>query len=244
MCGRFTLSSPADVIADWFHIVVPDDCMPRYNIAPTQTVLTIDAGEEDRAARPRRWGLIPSWARDPDIGQRMINARSETAAEKPSFRKALEKRRCLIPASGFYEWKKQDDGKQPYLIRMSQDPVFAFAGLWERWKSPDDQPLETCTILTTEANEVMKSLHHRIPVILHPKSYDTLLSPEPVPEEIRETLFKPFAESSLRAHPVSRHVNSPRNDDPTCEVPVVDKDTDPSDDSEKEDPDEHQGLLF
>lgn len=246
MCGRFTLSSPADVIADWFQVVIPDQCVPRYNIAPTQGILTVGKVNDERATAIRRWGLIPSWAKDPDIGHRMINARSETAAEKPSFRKALEKRRCLIPASGFYEWKKTGTGKQPYLIRIANEPVFAFAGLWESWNAPEGDVWETCTILTTDANPFMKSLHHRMPVILRQDDYDAWLDPEPVTSETQSRLFEPLADVTLDAFPVSRHVNSPRNDDPSCEDRVDPEIEIPKPTPKSSPPpsDGEQGLLF
>ena len=190
---------------------------PNYNVAPTQEVPAVVAGNGggDRRLEMLRWGLIPSWADDPGIGARMINARSETVAEKPSFRRAFKERRCLIPADGFYEWQKTNGGKQPHYIRMKNGRPFAFAGLWESWKG-DGNEIRSCTILTTNPNDIAGEIHNRMPVILPPEGYEVWLYPD-----VRETdqllsLLAPYPPSDMEAYPVSRRVNSPSNNEPSC----------------------------
>ncbi len=217
MCGRFTLAvDPADLI-DAFGLdpnASPDLAVvgPRYNIAPTQAVAVVP-NTAPRHLEVMRWGLIPSWAKDPKIGSSLINARGETVAEKPSFRSAFKRRRCLILADGFYEWKKEaGGGKTPYFIQMADERPFAFAGLWEVWRPADGSELPTCTIVTTTPNSVMAQLHDRMPVILAPEQYDIWLAEgeRPAPELL--SLIQPFA-GQLKARPVSTRVNSPRFDD-------------------------------
>jgi putative SOS response-associated peptidase YedK len=195
---------------------------PRYNIAPTQTVFAVRVNEAGkREAALLHWGLIPSWADDPKIGYRMINARSETAASKPAFRHALRRKRCLIAASGFYEWQKTGTKqKQPYYIHRRDDKPFAFAGLWEAW-SKGEEPIESCTILTTEANDLMRPLHDRMPVILDLKKYDRWLDPGVQEAKKLESLLVPYSEDDLVAYPISTWVNSPRNQGTQCIKPVV-----------------------
>jgi putative SOS response-associated peptidase YedK len=167
MCGRYTLRISVDSLVEAFEIEeYPPSLNPSYNIAPTQEVAAVVEEDEKRKLEMLRWGLIPSWAKDPAIGNKMINARAETVSEKPSFRKAFKVRRCLILADGFYEWQKTDNGKQPYHIKMQDDSPFAFAGLWETWKNGEE--IRSCTIITTDANDLMGEIHHRMPVILHP----------------------------------------------------------------------------
>ena len=177
MCGRYTLTADAESIQLAFNL---DDVEgwtdPRFNIAPSQEVAVI-TGRDPRALSFMKWGLVPSWAKDPKIGNRMINARSETAAEKPSFRTAFKRRRCLIPADGYYEWSKRDKKKVPMYIQHSERDLFAFAGLWESWKRPDGTWLNSCTILTTEANETIRPVHHRMTVIIEPEDYELWLAP-------------------------------------------------------------------
>jgi len=224
MCGRYTLTVDLDQIAEEFGLVEVRDIMPnpRYNIAPTQHVPVVRSCDGKRSLDLLRWGLIPSWAKDADIGNRMINARGETAAEKPAFRGAFKKRRCLVPATGFYEWKKgaAKGPKQPYHIHRKDDRPFAFAGLWESWTDPDDASVETFTILTTDANATLRPLHHRMPVILPRDAYDAWLTAGADEVDDVKALLRPFDENALAATPVDTRVNSPRHDDPACLAPV------------------------
>ena len=214
MCGRFTLAAPAEQVAAQFQLPATPELSARYNIAPTQQVLGVRAADGGREATFFRWGLVPSWAKDLSVGSRMINARAETVAEKPSFRAALRQRRCLIPADGFYEWQAREGGKQPYHITMADGGLFAMAGLYERWKSPEGSWLESCTILTTEANELMRSLHDRMPVILPPEHYDLWLDPGLHDAGPLEALLVPYPAEQMAAAPVSRGVNHVGNDGP------------------------------
>jgi putative SOS response-associated peptidase YedK len=219
MCGRYTLSTPAGRLAEEFRLDDAGDIPPSYNIAPTQQVATILEEEGGRHLEMLRWGLVHSWADDPEIGARMINARSETAAEKPSFRSAFRRRRCLIVADGFYEWKREDGGKQPYYFRMQEGRPFAFAGLWESWEKGDGA-LRTCAILTTRANPVLDGIHDRMPVILPSGAYDLWLDPDADREQISDLLI-PYPGEDLETYPVSRYVNSPRNNDEHCIEPAA-----------------------
>lgn len=217
MCGRYTLTAPKDSIADAFDLSSLPELHPRYNIAPTQEVAVVRRGPNgEREMALLHWGLIPFWAKDPSIGNRMINARAETVAEKPSFRNAYKKRRCLVVADGFYEWKKEASGpKQPFYVRLKEGEVFAFAGLWEKWDK-EEEAIESCTLLTTSPNTLMAEFHHRMPVILHPDDYDTWLDPELKGGERLEGLLQPYEPEAMEAYPVSRMVNSPANDAPGC----------------------------
>ena len=205
----------------------PLNLRPRYNVAPSQDVAAVRANDEGRTLAMLRWGLIPAWAKDSAIGHRLINARSETAPEKPSFRSAFRHRRCLIPADGFYEWKREGKTRQPWLFGLSDGKPFAFAGLWESWTVPQGAALtgslaergpgdavETCTILTTAANETVAPVHGRMPVILPPEIYDPWLAGKDVP-------LAPYPADAMTAHPVSTLVNRPANDDPRCVEPVA-----------------------
>ncbi len=222
MCGRFTLTVSARVLAELFEVPEPDGLAPRYNIAPTQHVLVARTGEGGRELTGVRWGLIPHWADDPSIGNRMINARGETVATKPAFRSALKHRRCLIPADGFYEWKKVGAGKQPHLIRFADKRAFAFAGLWERWLRRDGgEPIDSCTIITTTPNELLRELHDRMPVILPTAAFEEWLRPEPLAAPRLDELLAPHPAAEMEAFPVSRRVNSPANDDPSCVEPLA-----------------------
>ena len=222
MCGRFTLTvDPGDLQEMIPNLVVPQGLSPRYNIAPTQPVAVV-ANTPDLALDFYIWGLIPSWAKDPEIGNRLINARGETIAEKPSFRNAYKRRRCLILADGFYEWKQNADGrgKIPMYIRMISGKPFAFAGLWEIWSSPDGSEIRSCTIVTTQPNKLMQSIHNRMPVILPPEAYSDWLDPaERKPDSLNRWLL-PFPPEDMEAFPVSRVVNSPENDVPECVQPL------------------------
>ena len=224
MCGRYRLSRRKEVLAEHFGADFEDlDWEPRYNIAPTQAVSVIlrDNHVPTLKASLMRWGLIPSWATDPTIGARTINARSETAATKPSFREPLQKRRCLIPADGFYEWKREGKRKQPFCFGVGDDGIFAFAGLWDRWRGPNGQAMETCTILTTAPNELLADVHDRMPVILAPEHYGPWLDPSMQDVAIAVGLLRPFDSKLMRRYPVSNRVNLIANDDPECSAPVT-----------------------
>ncbi|XGW00564.1 MAG: SOS response-associated peptidase [Leptolyngbya sp. BL-A-14] len=229
MCGRFSLTVPAATLAESFQLDALPEWMPRYNIAPTQTVAAI-AMPPARSPNVRspnihlphvrllRWGLVPSWAKDLTIGAKLINARAETVAEKPSFRTAFKQRRCLILADGFYEWQRLDrKTKQPYYFQLASQQPFAFAGLWERWQG-DDDVVETCTILTTEANELLQPVHDRMPVILAPESYEQWLAPTTAAETLQR-LLHPYDADGMKGYPVSTTVNSPVHDSPECVAP-------------------------
>lgn len=223
MCGRYSQTKSWSGLVEHFQIdddVPALNLAPRYNIAPTQDVPVVrhQAGSSKRKIVLLRWGLVPSWAKEPGIGARMINARAETVAEKPSFRSAFKHRRCLIPADGFYEWKKEEAGpRQPYRITLKNRDPFAFAGLWERWeKAPDEIPVKTCTIITTEANDLLQPIHDRMPVILHREDYDKWLNAEANSGESVLPLLRPYPSEEMAFYPVSRHVNNVRNDDPQC----------------------------
>jgi putative SOS response-associated peptidase YedK len=226
MCGRFTLHASPEQIAAQFGVEEPEMLADRYNIAPTQPVgiVRLDQTGNEREWALVHWGLVPSWSKDPSIGARMINARGETVAEKPSFRAALKRRRCLVPADGFYEWKRTAGGKQPYFIHLKDDALFAFAGLWELWTAPDGSELESCTVLTTEPNEVLSSLHDRMPVILAPEDYAQWLGSgkDADKREIEQLqhLIRPFDAQRMEAYPVSTKVNSPMHEGAELVVPV------------------------
>jgi putative SOS response-associated peptidase YedK len=222
MCGRFTQTATPAIIAEQFGVAVPSLFQPRYNIAPSQpiAVIRIEPDSTTRALVMLRWGLIPSWAKDPTIGNQCINAKAETVAEKPSFRSAFKKRRCLVVATGFYEWQVQGRTKQPMWIGLQSQRPFAFAGLWEQWKPADGELLETCTIITTEPNGLMAQIHNRMPVILGPALYDQWLDPTFQPIESLKALLRPYPGEELMAYPVSTLVNNPRQDVPHCLEPV------------------------
>jgi putative SOS response-associated peptidase YedK len=218
MCGRFSLTLTADQLSLAFPwLQVPQQVEPRYNIAPTQPVAVV-ANSNRSQLDYFQWGLVPSWAKDPSIGNRMINARAETLAEKPSFRAAYRRRRCLILADGFYEWQS-DPGrgpKIPYYLRLGNGDPFAFAGLWEDWHAPDGSRLLSCTIITTRPNELVAPIHNRMPAILAPDAYDLWLSPDDQPAERLQPLLGPYRADDMIGYPVSRVVNNPANDVPEC----------------------------
>jgi putative SOS response-associated peptidase YedK len=223
MCGRYLLISRPERLAKAFGARIGGEIAPRYNIAPTQLVpaVRVDAETGVRKLDMLRWGLIPSWATDPQIGNRMINARAESAGKKPSFRDAMRYRRCLIPADGFYEWKTMPRGrKQPYLVQMADEQPFALAGLWERWRGSEDEVVESCTVLTTEANEMVATIHNRMPVIVRPMDYARWLDPaEQAPEQLRD-IFEPYPVEEMMCRPVSAHVNDPKHEDAQCIEPT------------------------
>jgi putative SOS response-associated peptidase YedK len=226
MCGRYTLSVPLSDLVDVFDVQPPTFEYPlRYNIAPTQHAPVVARSGGSRRLGLLRWGLVPPWAKDPAVGSRMINARSETVADKPAFRKAFERRRCLVPADGFFEWKKEaarEGGrtrKTPYWIHRPSRVPFAFAGLWERWGKDEEDALYTFTILTTEASAPIRHIHSRMPAILSREAADRWIDEEASREELLSLLI-PYQGSELDAHPVSSVVNSPRNDTPVCIEPI------------------------
>jgi putative SOS response-associated peptidase YedK len=222
MCGRFSQTATPEMIAQEFDVAVPPLFAPRYNIAPSQPVAAIRIAP-DTATRQLvllRWGLIPSWAKDPKIGHQCINAKAETVAEKPSFRAAFKTRRCLVIATGFYEWQVQGHAKQPMWIGLKSRRPFAFAGLWEQWQPPDGEAIESCTILTTEPNELLRPIHNRMPVILPPASYDQWLDPTVQQAAPLTALLRPYPGEELLAYPVSTLVNNPRHDAPDCLEPL------------------------
>jgi len=209
MCGRFAFYSPSEATAALFGVHASTEVVPRYNIAPTQFIAALRNDEENSPELAMlRWGLVPFWAKDPSIGNRMINARAETVAEKPSFRNAYKKRRCVILADGFYEWRKEADGKTPYFISLADGSPFAFAGLWEDWSSKDtDESLQTTAIITTAASDFMAQLHHRMPVIVRPELVSRWLGGDP--QLLSEAIGNP---PDFRAWPVDRRVNNARNE--------------------------------
>ncbi len=220
MCGRYTLTHPGDLLEE-LGVDSPPQLTPRYNVAPTQNAPVVRAAAQGgRRLDLLRWGLVPFWAQDPKIGNRMINARSETAAEKPSFRHALKQRRCVVPADGFYEWKKVGGGaKQPYHIHLRGRRPFVFAGLWERWtKGPE--PIESFTILTTSPNDKVAELHDRMPVILPREAWDLWLDPSVGDAARVAALMGPCNSGEITFVPVSKMVNRPGNDRPECVQPI------------------------
>ena len=223
MCGRYRLSRRAEILGKYFDAEHDGmDWDPRYNIAPTQSVPVIRQDEKKavRRASLMRWGLVPNWAKDATVGARMINARSETAAEKPAFKELLQRRRCLIPADGFYEWKKSGKSKQPYCFEMMQREPFAFAGLWDSWQTPTGGTLETCTILTTTPNQLLADVHDRMPVILPSAIYDLWLDPGLRDLAMTTGMLKPYDAGQMRRYAVSTLVNDVVNDDRQCSEPI------------------------
>ena len=229
MCGRYRLTAKERWLSDYFNLDPEDvDWAARWNVAPTQEVATIrqDRKEPKRIFALMRWGLIPYWAKDASIANKTINAVSETAAEKPVFREAMRRRRCLIPADGFYEWKRLGPKlKQTYNIGLRDDGLFAFAGLWDRWKNAEGNPVETCTILTTEANALLADVHDRMPLILSPEDYDRWLDPGVTDPKLVADLLKPYDARLMRKYPVSDYVNRADNEGPECAQEV---DTEPA----------------
>lgn len=220
MCGRFSQFRSWEEVHAYLNIFGPPRNLPvRYNIAPTQDAAIVRGGNEGRSLDFLRWGLVPSWAKDSSMAARMINARAETVSQKPSFREAFKKRRCLVPADGFYEWRGEKGAKQPYRILSPDRGLFALAGLWERWQKGAGEPLETFTIITTEANAKLAPVHHRMPVILGPADFERWLAPDLAANEAQE-LLRPAPEGAVDFHAVSRHVNNARNDDPGCIEPL------------------------
>lgn len=222
MCGRFYLDVPKEKLKGHFHYENAPNLQPRFNIAPSQDIAAVRDTDSGRELVLLHWGLIPHWAKEEKTGYRMINARAETVEQKPAFRSAFRRQRCLIPASGFYEWQAGPAGKQPYAIGREDGGVFAMAGLWEHWENPEGRVIESCTIIVTSANAALKTIHDRMPVILQEADYDTWLDRDiQDPAEIKP-LLRQYPASLMKAYAVSRRVNSPQNDDAQCIAPVSD----------------------
>lgn len=225
MCGRFSLRArAAEMLAEYFDLLDVPPLAARYNIAPSQPVPVVrlkpDETKPHRELLMMRWGLIPSWAKDPAIGNRMINARAESLAKKPAFRTALRQQRCLIAADGFYEWQGAGRSKQPYFIHFRDDRPFAFTGLWEKWDGPDHAVIESCTIITTEANELLQPIHDRMPVILAPEVYQIWLNPALQNVDELADLLVPFSSEEMEVYPVTTLVNNATHDEPGCVSPM------------------------
>ena len=213
MCGRFVLDENPEVIQKAFDLDNIPTIESRFNIAPTQPVAVI-TNQDPKSLDYHKWGLIPSWSKDPKIGGKMFNARSETAHEKPSFRAAFKRRRCLIPATGFYEWTSRDGGKVPMYIHMKNGEPFAFAGLWEIWNSPEGDEIRSCTILTGEPNELIKPLHHRMAIILAPSDYEMWLTTDEVAVDEVKSVLNPYPSEAMTYYEVPKTVNSVANEGP------------------------------
>ncbi|MGF1457798.1 MAG: SOS response-associated peptidase [Leptolyngbyaceae cyanobacterium] len=225
MCGRFAQTHTGEAVAAAFQLAAIPDLQPRYNIAPSQMVAVVTASRHtgERELHDKKWGLIPGWSQDPKIGYKLINARSETVADKPAFRSAFQKRRCLVVADGFYEWQAVTGGgqKQPYLIHLKTRSLFGFAGLWERWRSPETgEAVFSCTILTTQANQTMEPVHHRMPVILPSTAYDAWLDPSYYNRGELAALLQPCDSDWLDILAVSPAVNNPRNNTPLVQSAI------------------------
>lgn len=218
MCGRFTQKAEPELIGKEFHVKISQNNLfkPCYNIAPTQIIPAVFEFEGERIINGLKWGLIPHWSKDDSFASKLINARAETLAEKPSFRDAFKKHRCIIPASGFYEWDKKSPGaKQPFYFYLKDKEVFGFAGLWEEWLDKETgEMIETCTIITTEANGVLEPIHDRMPVILKPKNYEQWLDEKQKDTDKLQKLLVPYPSDEMTSHEVSRAVNSPASDSP------------------------------
>jgi putative SOS response-associated peptidase YedK len=222
MCGRFTLEKSIGDLATLFQVAPLPMAAERFNIAPTQPIVVVRVVPEgqEREVTHVRWGLIPGWAKDPAALPLLINARAETAAEKPAFRGALKYRRCLVPADGFFEWQRIGKERQPFHMRRRDGAPFALAGLWERWLGPDGSEIDTCALLTTEANELMRPIHDRMPVILEPAEFDVWLDPSVQDVEMIRPLLRPYPSEAMVAFPVSPLVSNARHDDPQCVLPL------------------------
>jgi putative SOS response-associated peptidase YedK len=226
MCNRYRLTRSKACLAE--HFLASDESgeiedRPRYNIAPTQPVITVrkEQGKKSRHLTTMRWGLIPYWAKDINIGTRTLNARSETVTKTPAFRESILRKRCLIPADGFYEWRKMGSVKQPYCFEVGEGEVFALAGLWDEWRSPDGKMIESCTILTTSANSLAEDLHDRMPVIVPPDKYELWLNPDVTDFEAIRDVLNPYNPKLMSRYPVSTKLNNSRNDDAESAAPVT-----------------------
>lgn len=217
MCGRFVMHSSEEELLEEFGVeTIHHEVSASYNIAPSQDVAVVLQGRGERHLGYLRWGLIPSWTKDLKKARRPINARSETVHSKPTFRSPFKRRRCLIPANGFYEWQKTGQGKIPTFLYMPERPLFAMAGLWDRWESPEGELISSCTILTTEANERIAPIHNRMPVIVNPDDFDLWLDSSVSGVEALEHLFVPLPSKEFASYAVSTRVNKPLHNDPSC----------------------------
>lgn len=221
MCGRFTLTASPHALKEAFPLFELSDYQPRYNIAPSQQVAAIlhRAGATRPECLRLRWGLVPHWADDPKVGYRLINARAETVATKSAFRESFRQRRCLVLADGYYEWQKREDGKQPYYICRRDHRPFAFVGLWDHWEK-GEQPIDSCTIITTDAGDFTRPIHDRVPVILDARDYDVWIDPSIKDTEQLQGLLAACPDDVLTAYPISTRVNNPRFDRPECTEPI------------------------
>lgn len=222
MCGRITLISPGEAIAAAFGLQAVPPLVPHYNLAPSQPLTAVRTAPDSGAREmvQLRWGLIPYWAEDPRVGERMINARAETAPVRAAFRAAFQTRRCLIPADGFFEWRRGGGTTQPFYVRMRDETPFAIAGLWDRWRGQDGRSIESCTVLTTRPNALLESIHDRMPVILPRQEYEQWLDPAVRKVDRLRGLCTPYPAQSMGTHAVGSWVNDPRNDGPECIAPV------------------------
>jgi putative SOS response-associated peptidase YedK len=223
MCGRYRLSRRKELLEEYFSTDPwDDDWQPRYNIAPTQPVPIIRQNPKEpvRHLSLVRWGLIPSWSKDPSGAARMINARSETVSTLPAFSSPVRFRRCLIPADGFYEWKRSGKAKQPYCFEINRGELFAFAGIWDCWKDPNGKTVQTCSVLTTTPNAVTAQIHDRMPVIVDPDAYDLWIDPGMKDTRVVSDLLRPYDAPQMGCYPVSTRINHPENDDEECSRPI------------------------
>jgi putative SOS response-associated peptidase YedK len=221
MCGRYTLTSAPEAIRELFRYLERPNFPPRFNIAPSQPIAIVRLVEGQRQFALVRWGLLPSWVKDPKAFTLLINARGESVCEKPAFRAAMKRRRCLIPADGFYEWQAAGGRKQPFYVRAKSGAPFAFAGLWETWTGPNGEELDTAAIVTTSANKTLAAIHERMPVVVPPEAFDLWLNCAVVDATTASALIAPAPENFFEAYPVSTHVNRVANDDPKLVEPLV-----------------------
>jgi putative SOS response-associated peptidase YedK len=219
MCGRFACDIPPEVIAEAFNVSAPSDIPRSFNIAPTSLVLAVRGSETGNQLLQLRWGLVPSWAKDRSLAASMINARSESVHEKPAFRQAIRCRRCLIPANGFFEWAGEGKKRRPFYTRTKNGSIMTFAGIWERWRSPEGELLDSCSILTTAANSLIRTVHDRMPVIIRAEEYDLWLDRSITEPGKLKPLYNPYPSELLEMYQVSSLVNNPRNDSFECLAP-------------------------
>ena len=252
MCGRYAITTAPEAIRNLFRYIERPNFPPRFNIAPTQPIPVVRLNDGRRQFVLMRWGLLPSWARDPGSFAVLFNARGESVRDKPAFRNAIKRRRCLVPADGFYEWKAEGAGKQPYYIRPISGAPLAFAGLWETWTGPNGEELDTVAIVTTEANRTLRDLHDRMPVIVPPDAFDLWLDTRAVDDVAACALIRPAPDDLLEVWPVSTRVNRAANDEPKLIEPVAVAATPrPADETRKKrknspagQADDGQGFLF